>query len=168
MSNATNKYLSRITGKLLGDGCITKQVSRKPRFQFIHRLEDMAWSQYCYEKLKDFLPLNLPAYKRVVDFRLLEGFSESYMVQSKTSEVITELEELWYNNRKKRLPFAFINQHLDEEALAWWYQDDGHLAKQNNIPQKVILSTDSFSKNENTKLQQILYQKFTLSFKLDQ
>lgn len=35
MSECRSRYLSRITGKLLGDGCITKQQGRKPRFQFI-------------------------------------------------------------------------------------------------------------------------------------
>ncbi|MGX2961646.1 hypothetical protein JNUCC23_20665 [Peribacillus sp. JNUCC 23] len=140
MNKFDGNYLSRLTGKLLGDGCITKQVSRQPRFQFIHRIEDFEWSQYCYEKLKDFVPLNPPTYKRVVDPRIQAGYSECYTVQSKTSTIITELEKLWYNSRKKLLPLAFINEYLNEEALAWWYQDDGHLAKQNNLPQKVVLS----------------------------
>lgn len=167
MNESNIRYLSRLTGKLLGDGCITKQVNRKPRFQFIHRIEDFEWSQYCYEQLKDFIPLNPPTYKRVIDSRIQAGYSECYTVQSKTSATITELERLWYHNRKKFLPLAFINEYLTEEALAWWYQDDGHLAKQHSLPQKIILSTNSFSKNEHVALQQILQEKFDLSFKLD-
>lgn len=167
MNKSDCKYLSRLTGKLLGDGCITKQLDRKPRFQFIHRVEDFGWSQYCYEQLKDYLPLNLPTYKRVNDPRLQTGYSECYTVQSKTSTIITELERLWYVNRKKLLPIAFINKYLNEEALAWWYQDDGHLAKKKNLPQKIILSTDSFSEKEHFSLQQMIQEKFCLSFKLD-
>ncbi|KZR59870.1 hypothetical protein [Pseudobacillus badius] len=167
MNHSADKYLSRITGKLLGDGCITKQAGRKPRFQFIHRSEDGAWSWYCYESLKNFLPLNPPKYKQATDFRLKQGFSESYIVQSKTAPIITHLEELWYTNRQKQLPFQFITHYLDEEALAWWYQDDGHLKRKGSIVQKIILSTDSFSNLENTFLQQVLQDKFELSFKLD-
>jgi len=167
MNESNIRYLSRLTGKLLGDGCITKQVNRKPRFQFIHRIEDFKWSQYCYEQLKDFLPLNPPTYKRVIDSRIQAGYSECYTVQSKTSITITELERLWYHNRKKFLPLTFINAYLNEEALSWWYQDDGHLAKKHNFPQKIILSTNSFSKNEHVALQQMLQEKFYLSFKLD-
>lgn len=160
-------FLSRLTGKLLGDGCFTKQVGRKPRFQFIHRIEDFEWSEYCYKQLRGFLPLNPPIYKHTVDSRLQNGFSESYMVQSKTSTIVTELESLWYRNRKKSLPLAFISQHLNEEALAWWYQDDGHLTKQGTLPKKIVLSTDSFSIIELTSLQKLLHTKFYLSFKVD-
>ncbi|APC49600.1 hypothetical protein BME96_15990 [Virgibacillus halodenitrificans] len=162
-----NTYLSRLTGKLLGDGCITKQQGRKPRFQFIHRKEDLQWSNYCYESLRNFIPLNPPKYKKTIDPRLKMGMSESYIVQSKTSTAITSLERSWYVNRKKRLPFDFITCYLDAEALAWWYQDDGHLKKCQNMPRKIILSTDSFSKEENAFLQHILQVKFNLSFKID-
>lgn len=141
-------FLSRLTGKLLGDGCFTKQVGRRPRFQFIHRIEDLEWSMYCYEQLRDFLPMNPPIYKHTVDSRLQNGFSESYMVQSKTSAIVTELEVLWYHNRKKVLPLPFISQFLSEEALALWYQVDGHLTKQGSLPKKIVLSTDSFSSME--------------------
>lgn len=162
-----NTYLSRLTGKLLGDVCITKQQGRKPRFQFIHREEDLQWSNYCYESLRNFIPLNPPKYKKTIDPRLKMGMSESYIVQSKTSTAITSLERSWYVNRKKRLPFDFITCYLDAEALAWWYQDDGHLKKCQNMPRKIILSTDSFSKEENAFLQHILQEKFNLSFKID-
>jgi len=165
--NSTNKHLSQLTGKLLGDGCITKQIDRKPRFQFMHRSEDLAWSQHCYEELKNFLPLNPPRYQKVLDPRMRADFSERYVVQSKTNEVITELERVWYNQRKKTLPLDFIRQYLNEEALAWWYQDDGHLKKQNHCPQKIVLSTDNFTEQENTFLKQILLEKFQLSLKMD-
>ena len=94
----------RICGKLLGDGCITKQGDRKPRFQFFHRIEDLGWAEYCYSQLKDFLPLTPPVYKRVIDSRFKKGFSECYTVQSRTHEVITELHQMWYPAGKKKLP----------------------------------------------------------------
>lgn len=156
-----------MVGKLLGDGSITKQAGRKSRFQFMHRVADFEWTQYCYEQLQDYIPLNPPMYKRIVDSRLKAGFSESYFVQSRTHNLITELEALWYKNRKKQLPFDFIYRHLNEEALAWWYQDDGHLKLENGIARKIILSTENFSEEENKKLKGLLKSKFHLTFSLD-
>lgn len=162
-----HRFYSRLTGKLLGDGCIIQQPGRRPRFQFMHRTEDLGWSTYCYEQLKDFLPLNPPTYKKVIDPRTAAGFTECFVAQSRTDEKITLLESLWYENRKKQLPLNFIKEHLNEEALAWWYQDDGHLKIADSVPKKIILSTDSFSDEERSALQTILYQKFALQFKSD-
>ncbi|WP_391208025.1 endonuclease [Psychrobacillus sp. L4] len=162
-----SEFYYLMCGKLLGDGCITKQDGRKPRLQFMHRTEDFGWVKHCYIQLRDYIPLNPPAYKRLIDTRLRNGFSESFFVQSKTDPIITGLYELWYPEGKKKLPFQFIEKYLNHQALAWWYQDDGHLKKVNNTVQKVILSTDSFSCEENSWLIQLLLNKFKLKFSQD-
>ncbi|WP_318615790.1 endonuclease [Sporosarcina sp. YIM B06819] len=156
-----------ICGKLLGDGCITKQNGRKPRFQFMHRTEDVGWATYCYEQLKNHIPLSAPTYQKVMDQRLKCGFSERYIVQARTDELITDLYRLWYPNGKKTLPFNYIEQFLDEKALAWWYQDDGHLKITSGTVCKIILSTDNFSTVENDMLIEILFNKFKLHFVKD-
>lgn len=38
------------------------------------------------------------------------------------------------------IPFDFLYKYLNEEALAWWYQDDGHLKIYNDIQRKIIFS----------------------------
>ncbi|WP_158541056.1 hypothetical protein [Sporosarcina sp. BI001-red] len=57
--------------------------------------------------------------------------------------------------------------YLNAEALAWWYQDDGHLKVEDGIMRKVVLSTDSFTINENLWLIQLLKNKFNLHFSFD-
>ncbi|MBO0601195.1 endonuclease [Sporosarcina sp. E16_3] len=165
--NESGRFQNYICGKLLGDGCITKQEGRKPRFQFMHRTEDVGWAEYCYDHLKNFIPLSPPTYRKVIDSRIKKGYSESYIVQSRTDTVITDLYKQWYPSGKKVLPFDFIEQHLDERSLAWWYQDDGHLKIVNGIVNKVILSTDSFSFEENEWLIRLLFDKFNLRFVID-
>lgn len=160
-------FTNFICGKLLGDGCITKQEGRKPRFQFMHKIEDVEWAQHYYEKLRSDNPVNPPAYRKVLDARLKKGFSESYVVQSKTHEIITALYEIWYPSGKKKLPMDWIQQHLNERSLAWWYQDDGHLKIVKGVASKIILSTDSFTREENEFLTQLLWQKWQLQFKID-
>jgi hypothetical protein len=166
ITESTNIY-PLLIGKLLGDGCITKQKGRKPRFQFIHTIGDKDWCFHCYEALRKDIPLASPSYKKVKDNRLLKGYSECFQVQSQTNPLITCLESIWYDNRKKVIPFHFVEQYFNEHTLAWWYQDVGHLSQKNNTPKKVILSTVNFSKIENRKLIDLLLRKFNLSFKLD-
>ncbi|MFD2679319.1 endonuclease [Bacillus seohaeanensis] len=163
----SSRFHSQICGKLLGDGCIIKQTGRKPRFQFMHRIDDYEWSNYCYMNLKSFIPLNGPKYKRANDKRVKRGFTESYMVQSRTSDIITLLEKIWYYKKIKQIPSDYVDSYLNEEALAWWYQDDGHLKMANGTPRKVILSTDNFTTSENQQIIGILQQKFSLYFSLD-
>jgi len=64
-----------------------------------------------------------------VDSRVKQGFTECYYVQSRTADLISYLESIWYKDRKKVLPMGFIDKYLDEKALSWWYQDDGHPKK---------------------------------------
>ncbi|MDR9791516.1 endonuclease [Aeribacillus sp. FSL K6-2848] len=165
--SSQNNFLSRLCGKLLGDGCLTKQEGRKPRFQFVHNIHDKQWAWHCFQSLKEYIPLNEPKYKFVKDKRIKRGFTECYIVQSKTAEKITELEKIWYKNRIKRIPFPFLHMYLNEEALAWWYQDDGYLKTENHIPRKIVLSTDNFRNEENKQLIKLLEYKFSLVFSLD-
>ena|SRR5690625_34416 len=77
-------FKTRIIGKLLGDGGITKQYRRKPRLRFTHTARDFQWINYCYHKLKNDIPLNPPKFKKVIDERLANGYSLANYVQSKT------------------------------------------------------------------------------------
>ncbi|EGA88997.1 LAGLIDADG family DNA endonuclease [Planococcus donghaensis MPA1U2] len=156
-----------LCGKLLGDGCLTKQLHRKPRFQFTHSKKDTGWSLFCFEQLSPFISLNPPKYIKIIDARTIAGFTESYIVQSRTSDELCELYETWYPHSKKALPFSYIENHFTDKTLAWWYQDDGHLKIQNGIPRKIILSTDSFSLAENHFLIEFLNKRYGLHFSID-
>ncbi|MGI2328503.1 hypothetical protein [Planococcus sp. YIM B11945] len=105
--------------KLLGDGCLTKQDRRKPRFQFTHSIKDKGWSDHCYEQLSSFLPLSPPKYRKIIDNRVKAGFTECYTVQSRTSKEISALYEIWYPQSKKVLPVAYIKEYFNEKSLAW-------------------------------------------------
>jgi hypothetical protein len=165
--NTTPTFKAQIIGKLLGDGSMTKQEGRKPRFQFIHAEKDYQWTFCCYKMLGAEIPLSAPKYKKVTDTRLVKGFSTAYYVQSKTSDVITFLRNEWYPIRKKIIPFTLIEKYFTVESLAWWYMDDGHLNIKDRIPRKIILSTESFLKEHNLYLMEFLKRRFMLTFSLD-
>ncbi|MBT2218424.1 endonuclease [Virgibacillus dakarensis] len=165
--DTSHSFKARIIGKLLGDGSITQQKGRKPRFQYTHCDKDYEWNLYCYKNLKNYIPLNSPKYKKVYDSRLETGFSTSYYTQSRTSDLITYLWKSWYPNLTKQIPFQLLEEYLSTESLAWWYMDDGHLKQKNNKPKKIILSTESFTENENKFLANLLLRKYSLAFKTD-
>jgi len=79
--------LGLINGKLLGDGNLTIEKNKSPSLRFQHRYADKDWCYYCFDSLKDFIPLAPPKYKKDRDPRVIAGFSESVYVQSKTSPV---------------------------------------------------------------------------------
>lgn len=59
-----DSFKAQIIGKLLGDGGLTKQKGRRPRFRFNHAIKDFEWSYYCYKKLKTYLPFSPPRYQK--------------------------------------------------------------------------------------------------------
>src|SRR5699024_5634202 len=89
-------------------------------------------------------------------------------VQSKTHSIITYLRGQWYPKSKKVIPLSMLEKHFTEESLAWWYMDDRHLNIKNNTPKKIILSTDSFTIEENSYLIALLYEEYKLQFSIDQ
>lgn len=156
-----------LCGKLLDDGSMVKSANRKPRFQFTHCKQDLSYCQHCFELLSQILPLNPPPYKKNIDPRLIAGFSESFYVQSRTSEILTYLYDLWYTNSIKTIPFSFLKSNFTDRTLAICYQDDGHLKQKNGLIKKIVLSTDSFSAEENQLLIEFLCSKYSLHFALD-
>src|SRR5690625_3254749 len=165
--DTSTKFKARIIGKLLGDGGLKTQKNRQPRLQFNHKASDYLWTLYCYNKLKNYLPLNPPTYQKTLDSRLKKGYSETYYVQSRTSPIITFLYKEWYPNKKKILPINMLEMYFTAETLAWWFMDDGHFKVENHVPNKIILSTESFTDEEINWLIQHLKKTFHLFFSRD-
>ncbi|WP_187441975.1 endonuclease [Sutcliffiella horikoshii] len=167
LSILPKEIVSLLTGKLLGDANLNLQKGKRPRFYFSHSIHDKQWAFHCYDRVKTFLPLPPPKYSKITDDRVGQGFTKKYYIQSKTCPANDLLKEIWYPNNKKTIPFELLEKTINTEALAWWYQDDGHLKRKLSTYEKIVISTDSFSKDENLKLIQLLSNKFQLHFLLD-
>lgn len=161
------EFHAKMIGKLLGDGTIVKQDNRQPRFQFSHTINDQQWTMSCFNELKDYCPLSIPYYRKIIDKRMKKGYSENFTVQSRTSEIFNILHGIWYKDRKKVIPFEYVKQYFSTVSLAWWYQDDGYLKRTNHKPSKVVLSTECFTSSEITQLRNLLYKQFHLCFHID-
>ena len=66
--------IDKITGKLLGDGNISIEKSKKPRLRFSHCLADKEWALHCYKELKDYVPFSKPRERKIFDERIKAGF----------------------------------------------------------------------------------------------
>lgn len=141
----SEQFLEFITGKLLGDGNIVIQDGRTPRFRFAHTITDREWAVRGYQILQQTIETPPPVFRRVYDKRT-DRYYRQYYVQSKSSEGMCNLKELWYRDNKKIVPINFIKNYFSPFCLSTWYQDDGHLKVYKSTPQKVILSTDSFTR----------------------
>ncbi|WP_243388289.1 endonuclease [Bacillus kexueae] len=159
--------MEMVFGKLLGDGNLTIDESRSPRFRFAHSLKDKEWCVHCYEQLNNHLPMNAPKYRKLNDPRVNKGYKEQLYVQSKTHPFFIRLKNQWYLNKKKVVPINELEKYFTPLCLAWWYQDDGHLKITNQQLKKVILSTESFTEEEILSLKELLKNKFCLEFKKD-
>ncbi|MCD5325907.1 MULTISPECIES: hypothetical protein [Pontibacillus] len=80
---------------------------------------------------------------------------------------MNDLKDLWYQDYKKVVPIQFVKRYISPFCLATWYQDDGHLKKRKNTPQKLILSTDCFSRRDVEQLQKLLKETYSLNFHQD-
>lgn len=115
----------------------------------------------------NYIQITPPEFERIIDSRATKGYSERYTVQSSSCQIITDLYEIWHPYGIRYIPFEFLQKHFTAESLAWWYQDVGHLKKLGNTLKKIVLSTNSFSIEENHRLIHLLNEEFSLQFSLD-
>lgn len=167
LQNYPKELLECLFGKLLGDGNILIQQGRASRFRFSHSAKDKEWVFHCYNELRKYIDLSEPVYSMIHDTRIQAGYTEQYYVQSRTNPLYNVLKEIWYKNKTKQLPLNILAEYLTPLCLAWWYQDDGHLKKKNYTPQRIILSTESFIREELRGLVKILEEKYKVSFTVD-
>lgn len=95
------------------------------------------------------------------------GFSDQYYAQSTVDDLYVRLKESWYPQGVKKLPFDIIQNGLSPLCLAWWYQDDGNLKLKENNPEKVVISTDSFSTDEIMFLKGLIKERYLITFSID-
>ncbi|CCQ96434.1 hypothetical protein CULT_410052 [[Clostridium] ultunense Esp] len=157
-----NEFYSLLCGKLLGDGYL---LSRKnARLQFRHTTKDRQYVLDQLERLKKHISFgpNNPAEYRYTDSRTGKTYT-TLICQSKMDPRLTQLKELWYPRGQKIVPFQFVQDHLDPLALSIWYQDDGNLKNE----RRLILSTESFSEEENLFLIRLLKERFLIEASVD-
>ena len=83
------------------------------------------------------------------DFRFAIPEYIQYAVETVQNVVFNKYRTLWYENKKKKIPFETFT--LTPLALAIWFMDDG-----SRCPSGYVLATNSFSIDEITILRKLL------------
>lgn len=152
----TQKQKDLIVGTVLGDGCIALHGRKNKSCRLI--------VSHC-EKQKDFLMWKksiLGNFVNVINKK--EDKRKNSIMYSFTTVVHNEFKfyrNLFYDGNKKIIKEELIN-HLSPLSLATWFLDDGTLYKNVNMR----LSTDSFTKEDNEKLQWMLKCNFDIKSKV--
>jgi len=162
----TKHQENMITGSLLGDGWLTKDIGKKnSRFRKQQKqLEHIEWlnkelSPYNCEKPyattsdneivnhKGRMPSSIKTERRIV----------GYCMSTIAHPTFTTLRQQWYPKNKKTIPDTLS---LNSEILAIWYVDDGCTSYKNRF---CNLSTQSFTFAEADRLIEILKRDLELT-----
>lgn len=152
----TQEQKDLIVGTVLGDGCIALHGRKNKSARLI--------VGHC-EKQKDFLMWKkgiLGNFVNVINKKEDEKKNSiMYSFSTVTHNEFKFYRNLFYSGNKKIIKDELIN-HINPLSLAAWFLDDGTLMKNVNMR----LSTDSFTKEENEKLQWILKCNFDIRSKV--
>lgn len=166
MKSINIKFHSLMCGKLLGRGQIFYQNKSDLCFKYYFRSADSLWAAHCYQELRSYIPSL--SYSKRKDPLNKAGISECFEVVGHTNNHLEAILQQWFIGNKKTLPLAYLIENLDDLALAWWYQDSGHLKKKaNGTLEKIIISTEQWTDEELEILKYVLTLKYSLLFSVD-
>jgi hypothetical protein len=140
---------SVVVGSLLGDANLTANWSKTNfSLQIAHSIKQKDYVAWKYEVLRDWF-LSPPRYY---------ARNQSLTIKTISHPEITQLAKLFYCNSRKVLPDNVIDIIRDPISLAVWFMDDGNIIRREGKVYGYHLNTQSFSREENDIISQILYK----------
>jgi len=145
-----------ILGTLLGDG----HIDPFGRLFIEHSIKQKAYFFHKFFKLQEMkvLPANS---KAIYKTQIHSKTGKSYTSLCARSQRVFKVErKLFYPEKEKRIPLG-IEQWFNEEALAFWYMDDG--GRNSKYGSGMVFDVSSFSENDRATLAQVLNNRFDLA-----
>lgn len=145
MGSLTQLQRSIIIGSILGDGYLRMFPGRKDALLEInHSFSQKEYVDWKYSVLKNICASPPKTRKG-------NGKRIAYRFYSKQLPELTSYYELFYRNRKKRIPETIV---LDPMVLAVWFMDDGSRCRDADV----YLNTQQFGIEDQRKLIHALRQ----------
>ena len=139
-----------VVGSLLGDGYLVK-TTRGYAFRVNHGPAQKDYVDWKYDILKNLV--NSPP-----------RFAENcYYFRTVSHPFFDQLREQFYSGRKKVVPCELIEERLNAFVLTVWIMDDG--SRDNR---QLRINSQSFSKEENLFLRELLQAKLGIKTTLNQ
>ncbi len=156
----TDRQREIIIGKLLGDGHLETQNKGKTyRLKIEHSIKQREHVDWLYCEFKKWV-LTAPQTK----IQLLNGKPYvKYWFNTLSHGDFRFYAQQFYQNRKKRVP-KLIHHWLTPLVLAIWFMDDGSIKSKSHKAR--IINTQTFSKDDVSKLIMALKKCFDLNCKL--
>lgn len=161
----TRSQKQMLIGSALGDGTIAKHGA----YSCSHSIKQV---DYLNHKMK--ILDSIHSGKRQHSIHKACGVNgknfESYHFTTGCNEFCADLRDIYYSSGKKIFPYEFLMETFTEEALAYWYMDDGtarwsNLGYKNNSSGAEII-TLGYSLVEQENMQKLFEKKFDLYSKI--
>lgn len=139
-----------VLGTLLGDGCLEFNGYRGTRLQIKQKNEHQQYVLWLYDNLSDVCRTG-PQQRQD---------TKQWYFSTRALEELTELQQIFYSKRRKRIPLDVARLITSPVSIAMWYMDDGTLDYRPGSHYNFRLSTDSFTREENEMLVDMLKVNF--------
>lgn len=155
-----NDLKQLLIGSLLGDGCFCSVGGRAKNMclSIAHSEKQKEYLEYKWKILNKY-NLSSSIVKYCTNNKRYSHKLVGYRFKSKLHPIFTNIRNKCYDSSgHKRVIKEFVRD-IDVLGLAIWYMDDGYVTKNS-----CILSTCSFTTEEQSLLASILLDKFNLHF----
>lgn len=155
-----NDLKQLLIGSLLGDGCFCSVGSKTKNMclSIAHSEKQKEYLEYKWRILNKYnLASSIVRYH--TNSKRYSHELIGYRFKSKLHPIFTDIRIKYYDLQGHKRVFEEFVKDIDALGLAIWYMDDGYVTKNS-----CILSTCSFTLEEQSLLADILLDKFDLHF----
>ena len=153
----TNTQKQMVMGSLLGDGTITKSGA----YSCSHSIKQ---KKYFDHKMQVLYNLHSNCSQKYAhEYKWLKNPTESLHFTTGCNRYLYELREIFYPNGEKVFPYDYLVDNMTEEALAYWYCDDGYYTKSMN---RVIICSYGYPYAQHILMQELFKTVFKLEVKI--
>lgn len=150
----SEKQMKFLLGCMLGDG----NMNYLGMFQCSHSDKQLEYIKYKKDILSTLLAPNFDLVYSEVKNNQNGKTYYSYFLRTMSNENIKAIYNKFYTNKIKVFPYEYlIGSNFDAYSLAIWYMDDGSISNKS-----ASLQTQGFNYDENIKISEFLYKKFSI------
>lgn len=155
-----NDLKQLLIGSLLGDGCFCSvgKSTKNMCLSIAHSKKQKEYLEYKWSILNRY-NLVSPIIEYHINNKRYSHELVGYRFKSKLHPIFTNIRNKYYDSNGHKRVFEEFVKDIDALGLAIWYMDDGYVTKNS-----CILSTCSFTLEEQSLLAYILLEKFNLHF----
>ncbi len=146
-----NSQKQLLIGSVLGDGTTTKHGA----YSCSHSIKQ---KEYFNHKRKILNNIHSNCFQRYAhNYPYLKERIESLHFTTGCNKLLYELRNIYYPEGKKIFPYNYLLKNMSEEALAYWYCDDGSYQQY-----CCYIYTYGYTYEEQVLMQKLFFNKFNI------